>query len=412
MRELSVWLGAERVGTLEQDAGRRLSFRYDPAWLARGQAQQLSLSLPVRAEPFSDEAARCFFSNLLPEAGLREAVARRLGISVGNDFALLEALGGECAGAVSLLPPGSEPSAGGSYEELGEEELQRTIEELPRRPLLAGERGMRLSLAGAQGKLPVFMEGERVFLPRGSLASTHILKPEIPGVEGSVRNEAFCMALAGRMGLPVPPSRIRQGRLPVYVVERYDRLRGPDGAVIRLHQEDLCQALGRPPEVKYEGEGGPGLAECFALLASQSTRPALDRRALLRWTIFNVLVHNADAHAKNVSLLLGPGSVSLAPSYDLLCTAVYPDLSEKLAMRIGGENRPAWLRRRHWERFAREVEIGPRLVLDTLAEMAATIPEAAAGIAAEQERAWGRAPIVERILEVVVERSRRAGDPA
>jgi len=410
--ELTVWLGADRVGALSQGPGRGLVFRYAPEWLALRGTPPLSLSLPAREEPFLDEATRPFFSNLLPEAGLREAVARRLGISVGNDFALLEALGGECAGAVSLLPPGARSETGGSYAELTEDELQRTIEELPRRPLLAGERGIRLSLAGAQGKLPVLMEGERVFVPRGSLPSTHILKPEIPGVDGSVRNEAFCMALAGRLGLPVAASRVRPGLHPVYVVERYDRRREPDGTVTRLHQEDFCQALGRPPEVKYEVEGGPTLAECFEVLADHSGSPAVDRKALLRWTVFNVLVHNADAHAKNLSLLLAPGAVRLAPFYDLLCTGVYPDLTEKLAMRIGGENRPARLQRRHWERFAGDAEIGARLVLDTIVELARDLPAAAAAVAAAHEEAWGSAPVVDRILEIIRTRARQCAEAA
>lgn len=371
-------------------------------------ARPLSLALPLREPPFPDELARPFFSNLLPEAGLREAVARRLGISVGNDFALLEALGGQCAGAVSLLPPGARPEPSGSYRELTEDELQQTIEELPRRPLLAGERGIRLSLAGAQGKLPVLMEGDRVLLPRGSLPSTHILKPEIPAIDGSVANEPFCMALAARMGLLVPASRVRPGRHPVYVIERFDRRREPDGTVTRLHQEDFCQALSRLPEVKFEGEGGPSLAECFGLLAVHSVSPAVDRMALLRWAIFNVLVQNADAHAKNLSLLHGPGGTRLAPFYDLLCTAVYPDLAEKLAMKIGGENRPARLHRRHWARFAGEVEIGARLVLDTVVGLASAIPSVAAEVAAAHEEAWGGAPVVGRILEITRARARQA----
>jgi serine/threonine-protein kinase HipA len=398
---LGVWLGAERVGLLTEERGRRLTFRYDADWLARPGARVLSLSLPLRPEPFSDDEARPFFANLLPEAGLREAVARRLGLSVGNDFALLEAIGGECAGAVSLLPEGARPDAGGDYDELSEVQLQELIDELPRRPLLAGERGIRLSLAGAQGKLPVKLEGDRVFVPRSGAPSTHILKPEIPGFEGSVRNEAFCMALAARAGLPVPPSRVRPGRHPLYVVERFDRRRAPDGAVERVHQEDLCQALGRLPEVKYEAEGGPSLAECFALVARASVSPAVDRLALLRWVIFNALVQNADAHAKNLSLLHAPDGIRLAPFYDLLCTGAWPDLAEKLAMKIGGEARPGWLRRRHWERFATDVEIAPKLVLKTVRELAESLPGAADAVASDHTRSWGNAPVVDRILAIL-----------
>ena len=405
---LVAWLGGQRAGLLAQASGR-LSFSYDPAWLAAPDAAPLSLSLPLRADAFDDTQARPFFANLLPDAGLREAVARKLGLSPGNDFALLTALGGECAGAVSLLPAGESPRTTGQYLQLSPEAFDRLVEELPRRPLLAGERGVRLSLAGAQAKLPVCIEGDQVLIARGGLPTTHIVKPEIPGVAGSVRNEAFCMALAGRSGLPVPRSRVRPGPVPVYVVERFDRRLGEDRKVVRRHAEDFCQALGHLPTAKYEGEGGPGLADAFALLARASTDPAVDRRALLRWTVFNALVQNADAHAKNLSLLHEPGGVRLAPFYDLLCTAAWPDLSDRLAMKIGSEARPAWLRRRHWERFAEQVEIGPRLVLDTVAELSAALPGAAAALAAEQERELGPAPVVERVLEVIRERCAQAG---
>ncbi len=405
---LAVRLHERRVGLLLEAPGRRLAFWYDAGHLARGDASPLSLSLPLREAPFEDQQARPFFANLLPDAGLREAVARKLGLSPGNDFALLAALGGECAGAVSLLPVEAVPGPTGEYLALSGEEFDQLIEQLPRRPLLGGERGIRLSLAGAQAKLPVVIEGERVLIARGTLPTTHIVRPEIPGVEGSVANQAFCMALAARVGLPVPRSWVRPGPRPVYVVERFDREVGA-GVTVRRHAEDLCQALGRMPDAKYESEGGPGLAEVFALLQRHSTRPAIDRLALLRWTAFNALILNADAHAKNLSLLHEAGGVRLAPFYDLLCTAAYPDLATTLAMKIGGEARPAWLGRRHWERFAEQVEIGPRLVLDTVAQLAAALPAAATALAAEQATALGPAPVVDRVLALVSARCLQAG---
>jgi serine/threonine-protein kinase HipA len=439
--ELAVWLGPLRVGLLRQVERRRLAFQYDADHLVRGDVAPLSLSLPLREPPFDDALARPYFANLLPDARLREAVARKLGLSAGNDFALLAALGGECAGAVSLLPPGEAPRLDGEYLPLTGEAFDRLVEELPRRPMLAGERGIRLSLAGAQAKLPVRIDGDRILIARGGLPTTHIVKPEIPGVEGSVRNEAFSMALAARAGLPVPRSWVRPGRVPVYVVERFDREAGGDesgsatsdgsgggggsrtdggsggggngsrggpGSVARIHAEDFCQALGCMPESKYESEGGPGLAAAFGLLARHSTAPALDRRALLHWTVYNALLQNADAHAKNLSLLHLDGGVRLAPFYDLLCTAAYPDLAVGLAMKVGGEARPAWLGRRHWERFAEQVEIGSRLVLDTVLQLAASLPGAATALAAEQEAALGPAPVVDRVLGLLRARCAQA----
>jgi len=278
----------------------------------------------------------------------------------------LNSIGGECAGAVSVMPGGIAPTVKPGYRELNEEELHRMIIELPRRPLLAGVDGMRLSLAGAQNKLPVYMEDHRIFIAMGNAPSSHILKPPIRDLEDTVGNEAFCMMLAQKMGLSVPPVTIRRGLDRIFIIARYDRSRDTDGRIVRLHQEDFCQALGFLPEQKYESEGGPSLKQCFTLLHEKSIRPAADRMALLRWTIFNVLIGNADAHAKNLAMLFTDRGPRLAPFYDLICTQVYPDLMEKQAMRIGGENRPFWMMGKHWERFSESIGIKPNLVLKTL----------------------------------------------
>lgn len=411
-RELVVWMGPTPVGALLDERAGRISFRYLPAYLAGPAPLPLSLSLPLRDEAFDDGESRPYFANVLPDGGLRDAVARRLGISPGNDFALLAALGGECAGAVSLLPPGVAPEVGGRYEPLDGAEIDRLVSELPQRPLLAGERGIRLSLAGAQSKLPLRFADGRFFLARGGLATTHIVKPAIPQLADTVRNEAFCMALAGRAGLAVPRSWIHRGRDLAYVVERFDRRVGPDGTVDRVHAEDFCQATGRPPERKYQAEGGPGLAECFALLQDHSAHPAPDRNALLRLVVLNALLHNADAHAKNLSLVHAGGAVRLAPFYDLLSTGVYEEVGEKLAMSIGGEKRPGSLRRRHWERFADEVQVGRRLVLDTVGRMAEGLPALAVALAEEQAQAFGPSAIVMRIVAGVTARCRVAAREA
>jgi serine/threonine-protein kinase HipA len=406
--ELTVWRSGVPVGALRRARGGGLSFAYAPAYLASAGPRPLSLSLPLREAPYGSAAARPFFANILPDAALRKAVARKLGLSAANDFALLEAIGGECPGAISFLPAGSRPSSGGKYQRLAPADFDRLIDELPRRPLLAGERGLRLSLAGAQEKLALrFRDGE-FFLATGGLATTHIVKPAIRLVADSVRNEAFCMALAGRLGLPVPASWIHQAREPVYVVERFDRLVAEDGSVVRLHAEDLCQATGRPPERKYEAEGGPTLRECFTVIKDHSVQPALDQDALVGLTVFNALVHNSDAHAKNLSLLHDGQAVRLAPFYDLLCTGVYGEHGEKLAMGIGGEKRPGWLRRRHWERFAADVQLGRRLVLETVGDLATRMPDAAEEVAEAQVGALGESRILTAIVRLVRERCRAA----
>lgn len=207
-RSLNVYWDDKIVGRFWLDDKRKFVFQYDAAWLASPETLPISLRLPLKAEAFKADAARPFFSNLLPEARIRTLIAKRFGVSEGNDYRLLEELGGDCAGALTILPEGKTPGAGGDYAPVSEEELSKMIEDMPRRPLLTSMEGLRLSLAGAQNKLPVFVKDGSLFLPRGTHASFHILKPKIPEFKDTVENEWFCMTLARRCGLPVPEVNI------------------------------------------------------------------------------------------------------------------------------------------------------------------------------------------------------------
>jgi serine/threonine-protein kinase HipA len=396
---LNIFLYGFQVGRLWLDERRRFAFQYGPEWLDRAQRFPISLSLPLQPDPYLDDRARPFFANLLPEGEIRRLIARQFHLSEQNDYTLLEKIGGECAGAVSILPDAASPSEISGYREVGDEMLHSLLLELPKRPLLAGDQGIRLSLAGAQNKLPVYMEGEKIYIPTGNSASTHILKPPIPGLEQTVENEAFCMTLAAKIGLPTAPVAVRSKPDLFLVVTRYDRQREKDGTVVRLHQEDFCQATGILPEAKYESEGGPSLAQCFALLKEHSVQPAGDQKSLLGWVIFNVLIGNADAHAKNLSILFTNKGPRLAPFYDLLSTNVYPDLTGKLAMKIGGENRISWLQARHWERLADEISLKRRYVLGMVRDMTAGI-----SAVAETEgptESWKRIKIVQDIVKLI-----------
>lgn len=403
---LDVYLQEQKIGRLWLDEKRRFVFQYNAVWIDQQGAVPLSLHLPLRAEPYPDDLARPFFSNLLPEGEIKLVIARRLQISQNNDFAMLNSIGGECAGAVSVLPSGQTPTVKPGYRELNEEELHKVIIDLPRRPLMAGVEGMRLSLAGAQNKLPVYMEDNRIFIASGNAPSSHILKPPIKDLEDTVGNEAFCMTLAQSMGLPAPPVAIHQGLDRLFIITRYDRSRDRDGRLVRLHQEDFCQALGLLPEQKYESEGGPALPQCFGLLQEKSIRPAADRMALLRWTIFNFLIGNADAHAKNLAILFTDRGPCLAPFYDLICTQVYPDLTEKQAMKIGEENRPFWIQRKHWDRFGEAIAIKSRLVLKTLQDMSTSVMPSAQKLADDFQNNYGAFPIIGKILAVIEKRAK------
>lgn len=404
---LNVCWGAKLAGRLREDDGGRFEFRYEAAWLEDPEAMAISVRLPLRAEPFDDASCRVFFGNLLPEGQTRRLITGKLGISESNDFKLLEVLGGECAGSLSLLPEGRQPDDSGSYAPLSREELDRMIEEMPQNPLLLASSDLRLSLAGAQQKIPVYCEDGKFFLPRGSHPSSHILKPAIPDLPDIVENEAFCMELARRLGLPAPASMVVGGKHPFYLIERYDRRRGEDGKLQRLHQEDFLQALGYHYGKKYESDGGPRLKACFDLVGDHSSQPALDKMIMLRWVIFNYLIGNCDAHAKNLSMLIKREEYRLSPLYDLLSTRVYGRLSPKFAMRIGGENRPDGLLKEHWERLAQEAGVGKKAVFDLCRELAETAPAAAEGAAAAFTKAHGGDATIGKIVKSVSVMSKR-----
>jgi len=403
--ELNVYLRGHKVGQLWLDAGRRFVFAYDADWLAGATAVPLSLRLPLRAEPYEDERARPFFANLLPESELRRVIARKLGLSEQNDFALLEAVGGECAGAVSLLPDNTQPTGEGSYRVLSDDELNDLVDELPKRPMLAGEAGIRLSLAGAQNKLPVLFNKQQVSVPLGDAASSHILKPPIVHYPHTVENEYFCMCLAQRVGLSVPSVTLLHKRSSLYLVERYDRKHKKQNDIERVHQEDFCQALGIAPDQKYEKEGGPSLQRCFTLLREQSVLPVADIRSLLDWVIFNYLIGNADAHGKNISLLLTQDGPHLAPFYDLMCTAVYPELTDRLAMKISGEDRPDWVIERRWQAFSKEIGIAYKLVRQRLVYLKEAVLDAAMQLMHEEHIKNNPCEVYESIIAIIRRRS-------
>ena len=385
-RVLEVWLLGRHVGQLAQIDGR-LRFSYSTHWLQSSGAIPLSHSLPLRVEPFDDKAARPFFAGLLPEGDKRTLIAKVLHVSRQNDFSLLNGIGGECAGAVTLLESGRRPGAVASTPTvrwLDDRELVAILDELPRRPMLAGRDGLRLSLAGAQDKLPVVFGDGGIGLPLGDTPSSHILKPAIRDVDGSVFNEGFCLALAARLKLPVIGSAIRCVDDRVYLlVERYDRRRQSDGSMQRLHQEDFCQALGVAPESKYQNEGGPDLARCFSLLR-EATRPSAPQvLRLLDAVIFNALIGNQDAHAKNFSLIYTQRGAVLAPLYDILSTAVYPDLTDKMAMKIGSKYRFSEVQARHWEQFAQAAGLSPAPVKKRILAIARRLPASAQEVRAQ-----------------------------
>jgi len=371
----------------------------------------LSHSLPLDGSN-TTAAVDAFFGCLLPEGAPRARVARNLGVSVDNDFALLAALGGDTAGAISLLAPGERPPPVGlDVQSLDESELATLIDELPSRPLHADEEGeYRLSLAGAQDKLPVVLGADgRIGLTKGRTPSTHILKTPIVDHDGTIANEALCPAIGRILGIEtVRTSPRRVASREFLLVERYDREHTGDG-VRRLHQEDLCQVLGIPVRRKYQNEGGPGLADCFALLREAVAVPAREALKLLDTVVLSFLIANNDAHGKNYSLLYLPDSpkATLAPAYDLLSTVVYPGRSRKMAMSIGGEYRPDYVQPRHLNQLLEQAGLGPAAARRRIRALAEAAPSAAQQARASlAEEGWD-APVLIRIVEIVEKRASR-----
>lgn len=362
-RTLDVFWDDVLVGRYERFSSGSEQFVYDEEYRFRSSAQAISKSLPVREGAYSGPQLRPFFAGLLPEESQRKRIASFLGIPETNDFAFLEALGGECAGALSILPHGRRPTAvSPAMTPLDDAQLEEVIAALPLRPMLVGEEGLRLSLAGAQSKLPVVCRGGSIGLPLGNAPSTHILKPElIDWFRGIAANEHCCMTLARHLGLSVPKTELRRiGRYDCLLVERYDRAVDPEtGRVRRIHQEDLCQAMGRPPGQKYQIDGGPLVREVVRLLRSGwSTSPARDVLSFVDLLMFNAIIGNADAHGKNYSMLYDGVTRRLAPGYDLVSTVWWPQLAKSPAMKIGGSDSMDSICIGHWRKMSEELNLG------------------------------------------------------
>jgi len=339
--ELAVWLYGERVALIDRER-RRPRLVYTSETLERYPlgTPLLSLSLPVANRRYSQGIVRAFLDGLLPEGDARKSLARDVHVAPDDTFGLIQALGRDCAGAVVIQPADDSPPPWPTTvtaEPIGPEEIAELVRDLRSAPLGVGGR-VRISLAGVQEKLVLTRMPDGSWgRPVDGTPSTHILKPEIAAFPQTVENEVFCMRVARHLGLlvaAVETTKIAGRRL--IVVERYDRMVSADGSVERIHQEDFCQALGLPPETKYEEDGGPALQRIAGILQSVAAPDSLEK--LLGAVTLNALIGNGDAHAKNFSLLHEPsGALTLAPLYDLLSTLYYGD--DRLAMYIDNVHR-------------------------------------------------------------------------
>jgi serine/threonine-protein kinase HipA len=414
--ELIVRLADERVARLQRARTGRVELEYEPAWQTRTGAYPLSLSMPLAARRHPAKVVEPYLWGLLPDNELiLERWAQQHRVSARSAFALLRWVGEDCPGAVRILHPerdarGDDPGGVAWLEESDIAARLRALRADASAWRMASDTG-RFSLAGAQPKTALWFDGTRWGVPYGSTPTTHILKPGVVDLEGSAQNEHLCLAVAQRLGLPVARSWIAQFEDEVaIVVERWDRVTTRAG-VLRVHQEDVCQALAVHPARKYENDGGPGARAIVALLSEVSSRAESDVDTFLGALVFSWLIAGTDAHAKNYSLLIGAeGRARLAPLYDVASALPYPELSQqklKLAMRIGGKYRLRDIGRHQWRKLGAELTLDPERVLSMARSYAGVLPEAATAVL-DQARADGLGhPILGRLHAALCERARR-----
>ena len=410
---LGVWCGNRRVGLLSRRPSGAMEFQYDPAWIHEG-GFAISQSLPLDSfeSTTAQTQAHSFFANLLPEGEARTLVVRRYR-TPDDDFELLRAIGGECAGALSILPLEQEPDAFRqfAYERIDDNRLAAMLFRRGWESEESGESAPpRLSLAGAQDKTTVMIESGEIHCPKGNAPSTHILKFDSLRYLNVLAFECFGTQLAASAGLPVVEFELRKvGRDTIALTKRYDRHQGIDGRILRLHQEDFCQALGYSSHAKYENDGGPSFVDCFRLVRDTSAAPLDDLESLLRWQIFNVLAGNSDGHAKNLSLLyMLDGAVRLAPFYDLVPTRAIQNLAHELAFAVGGVRNPGNVGPNQWRSLAAECDVEPRAVMAMVEGMAASLGAKAREARDRFEGMHGPLPALDRVLRVIDQQCRRA----
>ena len=408
MATLSVYFEQRRVGTIDIDKNGP-GFTYDPGWVGLKGAFPISITMPLGSERIASGTFLPWAANLLPESVQLGTLGQLLGMARGDVIGLLSAIGGDTAGALSIGQPGRTASLYWHPIEKPKD-LERLIEELPSKPFLVGDEGVSMSLAGVQTKLAVAVDQTGcVCIPMNGSPSTHILKPDAPRLWGSVQNEAFCLTLARRMKIPTPSVTTGQaGKRTYLLVKRFDRTE-VSGRWRRLHQEDYCQALGKPPSAKYEanqtGIRGPALEDMFEL--TRRHMPSIDIVHLLDMVVVNVLACNTDAHAKNYAIIIRGNGASIAPMYDLMCGEVWENVTKNLAQKIAGKSRGEHLNGRDWQLFARECGLNPRQVLDrvgTLAKSALAEAEAAASEVAAMPA--GTHEVLDQTREAVERRAR------
>jgi serine/threonine-protein kinase HipA len=414
--ELVALLDSKEIGRVHNDARGRLTFAYDDDWRKSPDAVPLSLSAPLAAREHGPSVVRAFLWGLLPDNEIvLSRWATKFQVSARNVFALISHVGEDCAGAVQFVTPERLDAIRSGREDkvewLDESELARRLQILRddhaawRLPRDTGQ----FSLAGAQPKTALLMQNKRWGIPSGRIPTTHILKPPTGHFDGHSENEHFCLMLARNLGLPAAQSQVMRFEKEIAVViERYDRQQ-KGNKIVRIHQEDICQALGIMPTKKYQNEGGPGAVDVVELLRTSSTDREADVNTFVDALGFNWLIAGTDAHAKNYSLLLGGGPhVRLAPLYDVASILPYDEFDMqklKLAMKIGGEYELGLIGLRQWQKFARETRLNADELIVRLGSMARQLPDEADDARKRAQAEGLDQAIIDRLAKRLIERA-------
>lgn len=400
---LNVWYERILVGKLWRDESGKMGFRYDENWL--NNYFSISQQLPLTFQEYlpAEGKAHRFFVNLLPEANARSKIVKDLKIS-NSDFELLKAIGGECAGAFSILPSDKKIDVPFHYQRLTHDQLEQILRRKGQVFNLATkDERPRLSLAGAQDKCAVLFDGQDYYLPNGAAPSTHILKFEVAGFRNIPVYEYYLNQLAKAIALPVVDIQLKQHEKEHYLlIKRYDRMSIGPLQVQRLHQEDFCQALGIGYEKKYQQEGGPTFQHCYAFIQRVSANPIQDAENLLKWQIFNFFAGNADGHAKNLAVIYQKNrQVTLAPFYDLVCTRAVERLDVNLAMSVGGVFNPSAITFYHWEILAKECEVRWNYLKQAIQQIAESLLENIEITLKQFENLYGAFPALQRVQHII-----------
>lgn len=401
---LNIWYHEHLVGHVRINEDDRWEFEYAPSWDLFPIMPQLPLGHPIKKDVLHNRLIEWFMDNLLPEGDILDAYAESANIRKGNTYALLAEFGGDVAGALSIASDtAAAPTNEQSYTLLSDDELiQKIASSQAGTPMMVSGNRRRMSLAGAQDKLSVRYQNGQLYLPEGYSPSTHILKPRSTQADYpfAPANEYFCMQLAKRVGLDVPETyllSVQDER--VYLVERYDRLIENE-KVIRLHQIDGCQALGMPKSKKYEDEGGISLQEFIAAageLCEDQIRVRLD---LINWMIFNYLIGNADAHAKNFSFMISKEKFEPAKLYDLLCIEIY-HMDNRLSSAIGGEYQAGFVEGAHWDAQSLLCGIRPDLTRQRIKSLAKKVENAALQLIQSTEFLESEKEFLEGVVDII-----------